>query len=299
MTQEGRPISGQEQDLGDKAQDAAREAAGSRWVDRVSRVGLAARAVVYLMVGYLAGRVALGAAGDQQAATARPASGGGALEALAEHPGGRVALGLLALGFLGYALLGLVQAGFRHQDVDNPAQRWAKRLFFAGVALLYAAFFGYTGSLLVRPEFGQQSASGSRAQETELTARVLSWPLGQLLVGGVGAVLVAAGVGFGYQAVSTNFQERLNREQMGPAIWRTATVLGAVGSWARAVVLALVGVFVTAAAVTFDPGKARGLDASLRTLARQPYGPWLLGAVALGLVCYGAYVLLETVYRKL
>jgi len=291
-------VSGQERDLGDKAQDAAQEAADSRWVDRVSRAGLAARAVVYLMVGYLAGRIALGAAGVGQAATARPASGGGALEALAEHPGGRIALGLLALGFLGYALLGLVQAGFRHQDVNNPVERRAKRLFFAGVALLYAAFFGYTTSLLLRPGSGQQSASGSHAQETELTARVLAWPPGQLLVGTVGAVLVIAGLGFGYQAVTTNFQDRLKREQMRPAIWRTATVLGAVGSWARAVVLVLVGVFVIAAAVTFDPDKARGLDASLRSVAEQPYGPWLLGTVALGLVCYGAYVLLETVYRK-
>jgi Domain of Unknown Function (DUF1206) len=291
-------VSGQDQDLGDKAQDAAREAASSRWVDRVARAGLAARAVVYLMVGYLAGRVALAAGGVGQAATARPASGGGALEALAEHAGGRIALALLGLGFLGYALLALVQAGFRHQDVENPAERWGKRLFFAGVALLYAAFFVYTASLLLRPGSGQQSASGSHAQETELTARVLSWPYGQLLVGAVGGVLVIAGVGFAYQAVSTNFQERLKRERMRPAVWWLATAVGAVGSWARALVLVLVGVFVIAAAVTFDPRKARGLDASLRALADQPYGPWLLGAVALGLVCYGAYVLLETVYRK-
>jgi hypothetical protein len=155
------------------------------------------------------------------------------------------------------------------------------------VALLYAAFFGYTTSLLLRPGSGQTSASGSRAQETELTARVLSRPYGQLLVGTVGAVLLGAGLGFGYQAVTTNFQERLKRERMRPALWRVATVLGAVGSWARAVVLVLVGVFVIAAAVTFDPRKARGLDASLRTLAGQPYGPYLLGAIALGLVCYG------------
>jgi Domain of Unknown Function (DUF1206) len=291
-------MSRQQGDLGDRAQDAAREAAGSRWVDRVSRAGLAARAVVYLMVGYLAGRVALTAAGVGRASTARPASGSGALEALAEHPGGPIALGLLAAGFLGYALLALVQAGFRHQDIDNPAERWGKRLFYAGVALLYAAFFLYMTSLLLRPGSGQQTASGSRAQETELTARVLSWPYGGLLVGAVGGVLLLAGVGFGYQALTTNFQERLKRERMRPAVWWTATALGVVGSWARAVVLVLVGVFVIAAAVTFDPRKARGLDASLRTLADRPYGPYLLGAVALGLVCYGAYVLLETVYRK-
>jgi len=292
-------MSGQDQDLGDKAQDAAREAAGSRWVDRVARAGLAARAVVYLMVAYLAGRVALGAAGIGQASTARPASGSGALEALAEHPGGRIALGLLALCFLGYALLALVQAGFRHQNVDNPAERRGKRLFFAGVALLYAALFIYTSSLLLRPGSGQQTASGSRAQETELTARVLSWPYGQLLVGAVGGVLLLARLGFGYQAVTTNFQERLKREQIRPAVWRAATTLGAVGNWARAMVLVLVGVFVISAAVTFDPRKARGLDAALRTLADRPYGPYLLGAVALGLVCYGAYLLVETVYRKI
>jgi Domain of Unknown Function (DUF1206) len=239
-------VSGQERDLGDKAQGAARQAAESRWVDRVSRAGLAARAVVYLMVGYLAGRIALGAAGVGQASTPRPASGGGALEALAEHPGGRIALGLLAAGFLGYALLALVQAGFRQQDVENPVERWGKRLFFVGVALLYAAFFGYTTSLLLRPGSGQQNASGSHAEETELTARVLSWPYGQLLVGTVGAALLVAGFGFGYQAVTTNFQERLKRDRMRPAVWWTATVLGAVGSWARAVVLALVGVFVNA-----------------------------------------------------
>jgi hypothetical protein len=177
-------VSGQERDLGDKAHDAAQEAADSRWVDRVSRAGLAARATVYLMVGYLAGRIALSAA---------------------EHPGGRIALGLLAAGFLGYALLALVQTGFRHHDVQNPVERRGKRLFFAGLALLYAAFFGYTTSLLLRPGSGQQSAAGSRAQETELTARVLSWPYGRLLVGAVGAVLVLAGLGFAYQAVTTNF----------------------------------------------------------------------------------------------
>jgi uncharacterized membrane protein len=262
----------------------------------VSRAGLAARAVVYLMVGYLPARVALGAGGIGQAATSRPASGGGALEALAEHAGGRVALGLLAAGFLGYALLALVQVGVRRQGRQR-VQRWARRLFYAGVALLYGTFCGYTVSLLLRPRPEQHSSSGSRAQETELTARVLGWPFGQLLVAAVGAVLLLAGLGFGWQAVTTNFQERLERPRMGQVSWWAATVLGTVGGWGRAV-LVLVGLFVLSAAVTFDPRKARGLDASLRTLANQPYGPYLLGAVGLGLGCYAAYLLLETVYRK-
>ncbi len=288
----------QGQDLGDKAQDAAQKAANSRWVDRVARAGLVARAVIYLMVGYLAGRLAVSSAGSPTATTSRPASGEGALETIAAHPGGRVVLGLLAVGFLGYALLAAVQATLRHQEVQRSSERRAKRLFFAGVALLYLAFSIYAASLVVRPQSGQASAAGAHRQETELTARVLGWPFGQLLVGAVGVVLIGAGVGFGYQAVTTNFQDRLKQQQMRPAVWRAATVLGAIGSFSRAVTLVLVGVFVVSAAVTFNPRKARGLDASLRAVADQPYGPYLLAAVALGLACYGVYVLLEVRYRK-
>ena len=289
---------GQDRDLGDTAQDAARKAANSRWVDRVARAGLVARAVIYLIVGYLAGRLALSSAGSPTASTSRPASGEGALETIAAHQGGRIVLGLLAAGFFGYAVLALVQATFRHQEIQRSSERRAKRLFFAGIAVVYLAFCGYAASLVLRPQSGQPSAAGAHRQETELTARVLGWPFGQLLVGTVGAVLVVAGVGFGYQAVTTNFQERLKQQQMPRAMWRAATVLGAIGSFSRAVTLALVGVFVVSAAVTFNPRRARGLDASLRAVADQPYGLYLLAGVAVGLVCYGMYVLVEVRYRK-
>jgi hypothetical protein len=75
--------------------------------------------------------VALGSMGARQAATSRPASGEGARETIAAHPGSRMVLGLLAVGFLGYAVLGLVQAGFRQQQLRNRTERRAKRLFFA------------------------------------------------------------------------------------------------------------------------------------------------------------------------
>jgi hypothetical protein len=38
-----------------------------------------------------------------------------------------------------------------------------------------------------------------------------------------------------------------------------------------------------------DPNEQSGLDGALKSLAGQPYGGWILGAVALGLACYGVY----------
>jgi hypothetical protein len=48
------------------------------------------------------------------------------------------------------------------------------------------------------------------------------------------------------------------------------------------------------AALTFNPEEAQGLDETLATLARQPYGTVLLGLVALGLISFGIYSILCT-----
>jgi hypothetical protein len=45
--------------------------------------------------------------------------------------------------------------------------------------------------------------------------------------------------------------------------------------------------------------QAKGLDAVFRSVASSPYGSWLLGMLASGLVCYGQYCLLEARYRDL
>jgi hypothetical protein len=63
------------------------------------------------------------------------------------------------------------------------------------------------------------------------------------------------------------------------------------------VVFALIGVFVTKAAIDYDPKDAIGLDGALQKLAHQSYGPWLLGLTAAGLVCYGIYCLVDARYR--
>jgi Domain of Unknown Function (DUF1206) len=53
----------------------------------------------------------------------------------------------------------------------------------------------------------------------------------------------------------------------------------------------------TAAAVQAQPGQARGIDATLRAMALTPFGPWLLAAVAAGLVVFGSSSLCEARWR--
>ena len=58
-----------------------------------------------------------------------------------------------------------------------------------------------------------------------------------------------------------------------------------------------VGTFLAQAAWQVKPEEARGIGGALATLLEQPFGPWLLGAVALGLAAYGLYMLAEARYR--
>jgi hypothetical protein len=63
-------------------------------------------------------------------------------------------------------------------------------------------------------------------------------------------------------------------------------------------VFAGLGAFMADAAAHFDPSAAKGIDATLRSFAHAPLGPWLLAIVATGLGLYGAYSLCEARWHR-
>lgn len=80
---------------------------------------------------------------------------------------------------------------------------------------------------------------------------------------------------------------------------RHVRTLGRVGYAARGVAFAIIGMLLAAAGLHARPEEARGLGGALTTLAEQPFGPWLLGAVAVGFVAYGAFMLVQARYRRI
>ena len=53
------------------------------------------------------------------------------------------------------------------------------------------------------------------------------------------------------------------------------------------------------ATLTFDPQKAQGLDGALQTILAQPFGRFLLTAVALGFLAFGLFAILQARYRPM
>jgi hypothetical protein len=146
---------------------------------------------------------------------------------------------------------------------------------------------------------GSGGPASSNSQSRDLTARLMSHAGGRLLVMLIGLGVAGAGIAMAVGGVRRTFRKHLRLEQMSSRTRGVVEALGVVGTTAGGIVFGVVGVFLVIAAVTFDPGKAQGLDGALRKIARTPLGPWLLVAVALGLVTFGIYSWCEARWRKI
>ncbi|MEJ2870012.1 DUF1206 domain-containing protein [Actinomycetospora sp. OC33-EN08] len=258
--------------------------APARGVELLGRVGLVAYGLVHLLVGGIAVQIALSGGGqaDQQ----------GALGAIAAEPFGVVVIVVIVLGLLAFGVWqGLAAAtGFRW---TSGWDRTEKRIGSGAraVAVLGVAFLGVR--LLLTGSSGSSTGGSQQA-----TAGVLALPGGRILVGlAAVVVLVAAGATI-WTGLQRGFLEELDRSRLPswarePLVW-----LGVAGHALRGLAFAVMGVLIGLAALTADPSRAGGLDAALKTLAGQPYGVFLLLAVALGFLAFGLYLFAEARARR-
>lgn len=252
------------------------------------RAGFATRAVTYGVIGGIALALALGvgpapAAPNQQ----------GALAFIAGAPLGRAVVALAAAGLLAYSLWKLGQAVLGRGPEGGGGPDLKDRVASAGGGVVYLGFF----AVALRILFGSSSSGSGEASKT--AAGVLGWPGGPALVGIAGAVLVAISLYQTYDAVRGGFAEDSKLGDMTASVRRLFMLLGRVGLAARALVFALVGYFVLRTAIDFNSREAVSLDGALARVHREPFGPWLLGLAAAGLLVFAIYSLFEARYRRL
>ncbi len=265
-----------------RARNRARRASDSPAAHGLARAGLAARGVIYVLIGWVAILVAIGQGSHE-------ADQLGALQLLAGKPYGLVSLWLLAIGFAAYALWRLSEVAY---GVAGEGNRAGPRLRSLGRAVIYAGFAYLTFKVIS----GRQ---GSQVrQQQDFTARVMTHPGGRWLVGIAGLIIVVVGVVLVGEGARRKFMKYLQASPMSTKTRRVVRALGAIGTIARGVVVGLVGILVIDAAASYSPAKAGGVDRALLTLRNQPLGPVLLLLVALGLVVFGVYGLCEARWRR-
>ncbi|MFD7817190.1 DUF1206 domain-containing protein [Streptomyces sp. NPDC059785] len=263
----------------------ARRAARGSAVEAAARAGLTARGVIYLLVGVLALQIAFGE-------SRREADRSGALQEISDKPFGAVVLWALGLGLVGMALWRLSEAVFG--AAGKNGRSWRKRLTAAARCVFYA----FTAYSVLSFAAGAGGGESSDSQSRDITAKALQAPAGQWLVGAAGAGIVLGGVWIAGRAALRKYRDKMKTGEMSRPVRRAVDVTGVGGGVARGVLFAVAGAFAVQAAVDYEPGKAKGMDDTLRSFSETPAGPWLLVLIAAGLVLFGLFSFAMARWRR-
>jgi Domain of Unknown Function (DUF1206) len=271
------------------AADEASRAGDSKGLENLARVGLVAYGVVHLLIAWLALQLAWGGGGQS-------ADQSGALTTLAGQPFGKPLLWIIALGLLALAVWQGAEVfrwwGGLHASGKQRTKAVQKIVKSVARAVVYLAL------ALTALKFALGSGQSSSQQQQQRTAGVFGWPGGRFLVGIAALVLIGIGAQHVYKGVKKSFLKQIDLAEAPPQAEKLITRLGQAGFPAKGVALALVGALLGYAAITFDPAKASGLDGAMHTILDAPFGAVLLTLVALGIVCFGAFVLARARYPE-
>lgn len=266
--------------------DAARQALApvAPWIERFARVGFAAKAVLYTVIGVLALKAAMGDGG-------RTTGSKGALTTLLSQDFGPVILIVIAAGLFGYAAWRIAESLLDPERRGHGPKGLAIRSGFAARGLLHAAL----GVQAVRLAIGSGGA-GDQATE-EWTARALEAPFGPTLVIAAGLGVAGYGLYQLYRAVIAKLSKQLDLSKLSRETGSWLIKVCRIGIGARGIVFAVIGGYLVRAGVVDNANQAASTGEALGAIGRQPFGPWLLAAVAIGLIAYAAYEVVQARYR--
>lgn len=274
----------------DNVQDSAKRAVrgAAPWIERLAHIGFAAKGLVYLIIGALALDAALGRGG-------RATDSEGALLTILRQPYGWLLLVVVAIGLAGYATWRFVQASLDPESMGGDSKRVGARIGYAISGVIHAALA--LEAARMAGGFGGAGSGGSGPQDW--TALVLAQPLGRWVVAAVGLGIVGFGLFELVRAYRTDLPKQLDLSRLGPSARVWVVRFGRMGMAARGVVFAVIGGFLIRAALAYDSSQARGLGGALQSLHEQAHGPWLLGLVAIGLIAFGIFELVQARYRRI
>jgi hypothetical protein len=150
---------------------------------------------------------------------------------------------------------------------------------------------GFLAVLAASFLFTSKSSGDTDQTDKSLTAKVLNWSGGQLLVGAIGLALLGYGAYLVWRALTDDRQDERAVLEAAPNETPAVRALSRIGNVARGAILGIIGVLVLTAAIEHDPNQTEGIDGSLKRLLAHGWGEVVVLLIALGFAAFGVYSL--------
>lgn len=199
----------------------------------------------------------------------------------------------MAVGLVCYALWRLTQAFLDNEHKGTDAKGIGRRLVYGFSGLVY-------GSLAYgcfRMVLGNQGNQGGDSSRQTFVREILQKPFGQWLVGPIGLSIIGIGLYQIYRALSGKYLKNVQTSAIKTELKEMIVRSGKIGYIARGIVWGLIGYLFIKAALEANANEAGGSSHAFAFLEKVSYGSYLLGAVALGLFCYGLFMFVRARYE--
>ena len=262
-----------------------------KWFERFARVGLVAKGIVYSLVGILAFMAAFEIGGN----STQNANRTGVLRFILEQPFGKVLLGLIAAGLACYSIWRIIEAFYDTEHKGAGAKGLASRIGSFASGVIYGAL-AFSAAMLV---LGSSSGGGNGDSRQTLARELLQQPFGQWLVGVVAVGTMVLGLYQIYLGLSEKYKKKVQSAGLKNETEEMMIRAGKIGLVARGIVWIIIGYLFLKAALQANPQEAGGSSSAFQFLESSTYGSILLGAVALGLICYGLFMFMRAKYQPI
>lgn len=243
-------------------------------METFTRIGFAARGLMYFLIGYLALK------------SGRTEDGSGILNYL-NGGSGKLLLALMALGFLAYGIWRLSEAAIDSEGNGTDTKGIFARAGGALSGILHLGLSFYAFSLASGRGSGGSGGGGTAAG----AQTTLSMPGGQALLGVAAAALILIGVLQLVKAYRAGFLRHL-KHKAARQDW--VKWVGRAGYAARGIVFLIMGWFLLQSARQDNASRAGDMGDALGSLPST-----LQYVVAAGLLLFGIFSVIEAIYRRI
>lgn len=250
------------------------------WAIKLMRAGYAGRGLTYLVIAGFS-LFAIWRGGQAEGT-------GSALASLEQSSWGSIALFLIAVGLIAYAIWRVTCAIYDLEDYGTDGEGAVARAGQVTTGVIHG-IIGLGAFLLLFTS----ASSGDGSTLAKAASAVMQWPGGRWIVGFAGIATIGAGIYYLHKAWKEKYREHLMGNEF-TVNWNWVLKAGVA---AQGVIVTIIGAFILYAAITANPENAEGLGGVWDFLGSQPFGQFLVILICLGLLGFAVFCFVNARYR--